>query len=214
MPVHVLPGNHDEVDALVGALGAEHSYLPRTGPLDYVLEDHDVRIVGLDSTYPGHHDGRLDDEELEWLDAALAARPDVPTLVAMHHPPFDTGIWWLDVSGVKGRDGLEAIVRRHPQVRRVIAGHIHRPIQTMWGETLVSVSPATAHQVAFDLVPESRPLLSAEPPMLTVLDWNGDACVSHVVPFPGDAPKHEVVPDPETWQLAVEFLRARPPMPK
>jgi 3',5'-cyclic AMP phosphodiesterase CpdA len=214
VPLYLLAGNHDEVEPLVAVLGADHPYLPRSGPLQYVVEDHDVRIVALDSTRPAHHDGVLDDERLSWLHATLATRPDTPTLVALHHPPFDTGIWWLDCAGLKGADRLEAIVRAHPQVRRVAAGHIHRPIQTTWGEVLVTVSPATAHQVAFDLVPESAPVLTAEPPMLTMFDWRGDTVVSHVVPFAGDVPTHEIVPDLERWQLGVEFLRARPPMPK
>ena len=103
----------------------------------------------------------LDGDRLRWLDATLSAAPHAPTLVMMHHPPFDTGIWWMDRSDIRGADDFERVVRRHPQVRRVIAGHIHRSIQIARGETVVSVAPSTAHQVGLELTPEAAPILNA-----------------------------------------------------
>ena len=209
----VIPGNHDERAALVEVLD-NHTYLPRDGgPLQYVIEG-DVRVVAVDTTRPGHHEGMVDAERLQWLDATLAAAPDTPTLVMMHHPPFDTGIWWMDRSHIRGVEELERVVRRHPQVRRVIAGHIHRSIQIAWGETIVSVSPSTAHQVGLELTPEAAPVLTAEPPMLTLLDWNGDACISHITGFDAEVPRLDLSAEYGDWSAAARYLRGYPPLPK
>jgi hypothetical protein len=133
----------------------------------------------------------------------------------MHHPPFDTGVWWMDCVGLpeEHRRGFEAVIRRHPQVRRVISGHVHRPVQTVWGTTVVSVAPSTAHQVALDLVPGGSMRITAEPPLLTLLDWTDDRVLTHTTAF---APVESVdvgatMPSPER---AKEALLARPPAPK
>jgi Icc protein len=213
IPVFLIPGNHDEREALVDGLD-NHTYLPRDGgPLQYVIEG-DVRVVAVDTTRPGHHEGMLDSDRLQWLDATLGAAPDAPTLVVMHHPPFDTGIWWMDRSHIRGAEDFERVVRRHPQVRRVIAGHIHRSIQTTWGETVVSVAPSTAHQVGLELTPEAAPIINAEPPMFTLMDWNGDSCVSYLSGFDADVPRLDSAEEFGDWSRAVGYLRRHPPMPK
>lgn len=214
MAVYLIPGNHDETGSLAAAF-EHHAYLPHDGgPLQYVIDDYDVRLVGVDTTRPGHHDGLQDEARLTWLDETLAAAPVRPTLVFMHHPPFDTGIWWMDVSGIKNHTEFEAVIRRHPQVRRVVAGHVHRAIQTCWGETLVSISPSTAHQVALDLVPEAPPVLTAEPPMLTLHEWRAGTWVSHTTTFDAPVPRLELAEEIGDWALAVSYMRERPPLPK
>jgi 3',5'-cyclic-AMP phosphodiesterase len=213
IPTFVIPGNHDEIEALVEGLD-DHTYLPRDGgPLQYAIEG-DVRLVAVDTTRPGHHEGMVDAERMQWLDSTLSAEPDVPTLVMMHHPPFDTGIWWMDRSHIRGVDELERVVRRHPQVRRVIAGHIHRSIQVAWGETMVSVAPSTAHQVGLELTPEAEPVLTAEPPMFTLMDWNGETCISHLSGFDADVARLDLADEFGDWAAAVRYLRRDPAMPK
>lgn len=213
VPVFVIPGNHDEIGPLVDGLD-NHSYLPSDGgPLQYVIEG-EVRIVAVDSTRPGYHEGMVDAARLQWLDATLSAAPAAPTLLMLHHPPFDTGIWWMDRSHIRGVEELERVVRRHPQVRRVIAGHIHRSIHTAWGETIVSVSPSTAHQVGLELRHEGAPTLTAEPPMLTVLDWNGDTCISHLTGFDAEIPVLDIGAEYGDWSAAARYLREDRPLPK
>jgi 3',5'-cyclic-AMP phosphodiesterase len=213
IPVLVIPGNHDDVEPLVKVLD-NHAYLPRDGgPLQYAI-DGDVRVVGVDTTRPGHHDGLLDAERLQWLDATLSAQPDAPTLVMMHHPPFETGIWWMDRSHIRGAEEFERVVRRHPHVRRVIAGHIHRSIQTTWGETVVSVAPSTAHQVGLDIRPEAAPIINAEQPMFTLMQWNGDSCVSYLSGFDAQVPRLDSAEEFGEWSRAVGYLRGNPPLPK
>lgn len=151
-PVYVIPGNHDDRDLLLETF-ADETYLPDAGApfAHYAVDGHPIRLVGLDTTIPGRHPGHLCDARLAWLDRTLSAEPEKPTLVFMHHPPFRTGIRWMDSSGLRGGRRMEAIVSRHPQVERVACGHVHRPIQVSFGGTIACTAPSTCHQVALNL---------------------------------------------------------------
>jgi Icc protein len=70
-PYVVIPGNHDNRDALRRAF-VDHDYLPRgTGPLHYTVGRYPVRIVALDTAVPGKHHGEVDDHAIAWLDKTL-----------------------------------------------------------------------------------------------------------------------------------------------
>ena|SRR5689334_3525336 len=142
VPVFVLPGNHDDRDRLraqfdlPGAPGAPVQYAADLGPL---------RLLVLDSTRPGEARGELDSARLEWLDAELAAAPDRPTVLALHHPPVSTGIAAWDEIGlpVDDRRAFGEVIHRHPHVRRIVAGHIHRAMTgELDGRAVVAV-PST-----------------------------------------------------------------------
>jgi 3',5'-cyclic AMP phosphodiesterase CpdA len=97
-PLYLVPGNHDDRETFRDAFG-DLDWVPREGPIDYVVEDHQLRLVGLDTTEPDRHDGNLDVAQLEWLDRALAEAPDHPTLVFLHHPPSRPGCGCSTPSG-------------------------------------------------------------------------------------------------------------------
>jgi 3',5'-cyclic AMP phosphodiesterase CpdA len=213
LPCFVIPGNHDDRSALLGAF-ADHTYLRRDGgPLHFAIDDYPVRLVGIDTTRPGRHDGRFAETDRSWLDDTLLGRPDTPTLVFMHHPPFDTGIWWMDCVGLPAEDriGFEAVIRRHPQVRRVVCGHVHRAVQLAWSSTVVSVAPSTAHQVGLDLEPGAAMSLTDEPPMITLLDWTDERILTHTCAF---LPARSVDLGAAMSPGAKEKLMTRPPAPK
>src|SRR5947207_12045908 len=88
MPVHFIPGNHDERGALRAAF-PEHAYLRQWDPyVQYAIDDWPLRIIAIDTVIPGEDGGRLDDERLAWLEKTLSLRRDKPTLLIMHHPPL------------------------------------------------------------------------------------------------------------------------------
>ncbi len=182
LPVYVIPGNHDAIANLRDAF-ADHPYLPAHGRLNWVVEDFPVRLIGLDSSVAGHSDGCLGDETLRWLDDTLAAAPDRPTLVALHHPPFPTGIRHMDRIGLQDANALRAVISRHPQVERLLSGHVHRAVQTRFAGTLASACPSTAHQIEFNLNDQHRGGFIMEPPAFQVHAWTAAAgLVSHLVP--------------------------------
>ena len=45
--------------------------------------------------------------DASWLEDELTAHQDEPTVIAIHQPPFETGIWWMDCVGLKGAELFE-----------------------------------------------------------------------------------------------------------
>jgi Icc protein len=180
MPVFLMAGNHDSPRALRAAF-ADHAYLhQREGFLDYVVDDFPLRIVALDSTVPGRNEGALRDLQLDWLDSTLAAVPHKPTIVALHHPPFWTGIGHMDAMALANPQALEAVIARHRQVERVISGHLHRTIFTRFGGTVASTCPSPAHQVALDLADDAASRFVLEPPGFQLHVWTESrSLISH-----------------------------------
>lgn len=178
MPYHLMPGNHDDPEVMRASFPS-HAYLrQRTGKLDYVIDDYPVRIVALDSTTPRKPGGTLTESQLAWLDQTLASQPSKPTLVALHHPPFWTGIGHMDAQGLANPQALEAVISRHPQVERVLAGHLHRNIVHRFGGTIASTCPSPAHQVALDLADDALSRFVMEPPGFQLHLWREGAGVT------------------------------------
>jgi 3',5'-cyclic AMP phosphodiesterase CpdA len=184
MPVWVIPGNHDDPAALVGALGHRCPYLPREGFVQYVVDDLPLRLIFLDTTVTGQTHGRMCDARLAWLDGQLRLGAGRPTMIVMHHPPFLTGIDGMDALRCLNGDAMAAIVARHPEVERVVAGHYHRPIVVRWAGTVGYAVPSTAHQVALDLRSGQPNRFVLEPPALVVHRWSAETgLVSHLAPI-------------------------------
>ncbi|MFP4422624.1 MAG: phosphodiesterase [Desulfococcaceae bacterium] len=170
IPFFLIPGNHDRKKHLVSAFPG-HDYLSAGIPseegdtfLFYAVERFPLRLVGLDSVTPGEHGGGLCSQRLEWLDQTLGARPEAPTLVFLHHPPFASGIAHMDGEVFRNFDLLDASVRKHPQVLRLTCGHIHRFFARMFGGTVATVSPGIGMRLPLDLRPESPSCFEMSPP--------------------------------------------------
>jgi Icc protein len=193
MPVFLIPGNHDTREGLRQAFAGD-GYFPATGFLHYTIETYPLRLVALDTHIPGSPDGELCAERLAWLDATLAAAPQRPTLVLMHHPPFATGIAHMDHHSLRNPAELAAVVSRHPQIERILCGHLHRAIDRRFAGTVAGTAPATAHQLPLDLHPEAPATFAFEPPGYQLHLWrDGDGLVTHTAVFgdwPGPYPYH------------------------
>jgi 3',5'-cyclic AMP phosphodiesterase CpdA len=192
MPVHVIPGNHDRRVNLRQALAHLPGVTADPEFVQYVIEDHPVRVVMLDTVVPGASHGALSAAQLDWLDRTLAARPSQPTLVAMHHPPFETGLAHMDKIALIPADTFRSMIARHPQVERIICGHHHRPITGRCAHAIATIAPSVAHQVVLSLDPDHQGALVFEPPAFQIHAWRpGQGFVSHTVyidacpgPFP------------------------------
>ena len=178
LPVFLMPGNHDERQELRAAF-PDHRYLRRDSDfLQYAIDEYPVRLLALDTVIPGQPEGTLCARRLQWLETRLR-ESDAPTVIALHHPPFYTGIGHMDEMGLDNSSGLADIVRRHPQVQRIICGHLHRPIQALFAGTMASVCPSTAHQVLLDLKPGSAARFVLEPAGFQLHLWTGQTLVTH-----------------------------------
>lgn len=155
LPLHVIPGNHDDRSRLRRAFG-----LPGSGnePINYSTWVGRLRLVAFDSKVPGQDPGDFPPEQLRWLDLELGAEPDAPTLLALHHPPLATGIPEWDAINLLApqRQALAEVVGRHPQVRAIAGGHLHRVAVSALAGRPVLAAPSTYWQVRPDFEEEAE----------------------------------------------------------
>ena len=185
MPVHVLAGNHDDREAMrksfplppaaADAESEDYRYVTRCGPL---------RLIGCDTTRPGRDDGELGADRLSWLEARLTEDRDTPTIVAMHHLPLLTGVPAMDALGLPKADrvALSELVAAHPQVRRILTGHVHRAVLGALGRCAVFACPSTYLQLVLDLQEPTRVALVPEAPGFGLHVAVAGELVSHVQP--------------------------------
>src|SRR4051794_6411046 len=154
-PLYVIPGNHDDRARLRSVFD-----LPGAGsePINYVATVGDLRLVAFDSIVPGQDPGDFPSEQLRWLDGELTAEPQAPTLLALHHPPLATGIAEWDAINLLAaqRQALAEVVGRHPQVRAISGGHLHRVAVSALAGRPVLAAPSTYWQVRPDFEEEAE----------------------------------------------------------
>jgi Icc protein len=138
--VFCLPGNHDDPALMARLLegdGFQYCGSARLGAWGLVL---------LDTHVPGRPDGRLAEAEIARLDTELHALRDVPVLVCLHHVPVPVGSRWLDGVGLRNGDAFLEVIDRHPQVRCVLAGHVHQEFDALHGSVRMLATPSTCAQ--------------------------------------------------------------------
>jgi 3',5'-cyclic-AMP phosphodiesterase len=143
VPVHAMPGNHDDRAKLREAFD-----LPGEGdePIDYEVDLGPLALVVVDSTGPGEEEpGRFEPAQLERLDRTLADLGEKPTIVAMHHSPLPTAMpGWDGANLIPAEDGaLAEVIARHPNVRAIIGGHLHRIATATLADRPVLSGPST-----------------------------------------------------------------------
>jgi len=179
MPFYLVPGNHDD-PALIRAVFNDHEYLPDAGFVQYAIDTYAIRLIGLDTQVIGESGGLLCAQRLAWLTAQLLAAPNKPTLLFMHHPPFETGIGHMDVQNCANAAALGHLVQQNQQIKYILCGHVHRQIETAWCGTVVAVGPSPAHAVALDIEVGAEPSFVLEPPCIKLLHWNGAQLIGHL----------------------------------
>ncbi|WP_018657570.1 phosphodiesterase [Actinomadura flavalba] len=186
MPVYPLCGNHDDPDAL-RAVFADHPAVSATGtsvraPLQYAVDIGDVRLVCCDTSVQGQPYGFMDDDRLAWLDTTLAAVPDRPTVVATHHPAYPVGIRFIDDMRFTNAAAFGGVLRRHPQVVRVISGHVHRGSAGSLGGIVATTCPSTYRQLFLDLTQPGHAAVTGEPAGFAVHLVTTTTTTTHFVP--------------------------------
>lgn len=131
LPLVQTLGNHD----LRAGWHAEfpgHDAAP-DGPVDQEAVLAGVHIIALDSSVPGKVSGALNAGQLSWLEAALDRHPDLPKLIALHHPPqIDPNMpfTWEALDEASTQALGAALAGRG--VVAVLCGHVHRNRVTLW----------------------------------------------------------------------------------
>ena len=154
LPVLCLPGNHDDVPAMRRELGTP----PFT--IDGHVDLGRWRIVLLDSCIAGSAAGRLSEQALAGLEAALASAGTRHCMVCLHHHPVPMASRWLDRVGLENAPEFLATIDRHSNVRAVVWGHVHQNYDGLRKGVRLLATPSTCAQFvpnADDFAVDRRP---------------------------------------------------------
>ena len=136
-----------------------------------------------------NHEGLLCAARLAFLEQALASAPlDRPLLLFQHHPPFDTGLRYMDTIRLANPGQQLEVFARTRKPDYLFMGHLHRPIAGVWQGIPFHIQRALAHQVAFDLETEGHIPGSHEPPDYSLVTVADGQIVIHQCSFMYDGP--------------------------
>ena len=153
-PAFCVPGNHDEPAVLEQCLAA---------PRVQVCGDTQLgawRLILLNSFGNGEVAGTLGTHELARTEMVLEKYPGEHSLICLHHPPVPMGSAWLDTPGLHDADAFMEVVRRHPQVRAVLWGHVHQEFDRHADGIRFMSTPSTCAQFrpnSDEFAEDSRP---------------------------------------------------------
>ena len=155
-PVWFIPGNHDVGNKLLpgGKPGVSFrrvaDYEMRLGRSYFAREQSGVRVLGINSALLGS--GLIQENRMNrLLEREFARTNPPPTLILLHHPPFQQwatepgGVYW----NLEPSPRADLLSRaQQANVQAILSGHLHKSLtNTHEGITLL-----TAPSVAFGLV--------------------------------------------------------------
>lgn len=129
-PCFVMAGNRDNRQALLDVF-ADSRLLHTTDEwIQYSIDHLPVRLLLLDTVSIDSNKGRICQKRFDHLTKLLASDPVKPTLLFLHHPPFEAvGIPdpyqyedWSDV------DKMSELISGYANIRGMYCGHVHRPL--------------------------------------------------------------------------------------
>lgn len=188
-PLYAIPGNHDAKEPFVEALSPRAMTGP-AGPFVHwagMIEDEHgpLRLVLIDTHEPLTVGGTLCAERLTWLRQVLGEEHGIPVFLAMHHPPFYSGIPVFDGFGFEGLEAFRSLIAARTDLDRIICGHFHRAMTAQLGRCPVFVAPSTAYTYPLELKPSAPYARVPEPTGFALhirmgpRDW-----ISHTLPLP------------------------------
>ncbi|MEO0751265.1 MAG: phosphodiesterase [Pseudomonadota bacterium] len=180
LPMIAVPGNHDTRETMRAAFKTL-PWMPSEGPINIRVDLEDVTILALDTLVEGAPYGALSQTTLDWLRKMMAHADETPVLLAMHHPPVASGIALMDRQGLRNSEELAAILSGCETQCRIVAGHLHRNVASLFAGHLTSVCPGTSHAVTLDLGPSPNNTLTMEPGGMQ-LHCFGEDTTTHTLP--------------------------------
>ncbi|MEE2992998.1 MAG: phosphodiesterase [Gemmatimonadota bacterium] len=174
MPCHLVLGNHDARTPFRRVMLGEDT--PSSDRYYYTVKQNGYRFIILDTLDEGKVTGLMDKSQLDWLEAELAEKEDLYTVICMHHPPISVGVDWMDALILQEPERLLRIFDASPCLKLVLCGHVHHPVQIQHNELTILTAPAIS--VQFRKVPLPPPaekpyaLLTDAPPAFRIVDLN------------------------------------------
>jgi len=138
-PIHLLPGNHDEIE-LIHAI--TNNQLSSAVVADYA----NWRLIMLDTSLTGCEHGTISTVSIKRLQQSLGENPEQQVMIFLHHHPVASGSAWLDTVAIENPERLFALLKEYPQVRAISWGHTHQAFEGVQNGIRLFSAPATCTQ--------------------------------------------------------------------
>lgn len=187
LPMYVIPGNHDMRENMRQAFNAENIF-PKDGPLNWCKKIGNINLIGLDTLVEGQGGGYLSSESLKYLKKTLETHHSKPTILALHHPPFDTGIRFMDNIGLENKDAFKSIISKFNSELRVVCGHIHCMMVHGLERHMAISSPSPCSSFEYDTRSSAPVGFMNEIDGFLLHKWENGFNTIRVGPLPGSGP--------------------------
>lgn len=147
LPTYVIPGNHDARNTMRRAFA---KVLPASETLNWAYNIGEIHLIGLDTLVEGKGLGTLSSASLKFLQDALSLANGAPVLLALHHPPFSSGIDFMDNISLTNSAALCDLVAGYAGTLRVVCGHIHSMFVTDFAGKIAISAPSPCSVFAYD----------------------------------------------------------------
>lgn len=192
IPVHFIPGNHDDRRMAM-------AHLPQIKADGHGFAQKAERLslgVGLflDTVRHGHPSGEYGHRRQEWLKAQLDTYAGEPLFVFLHHAPFATGLVAMDGMGMDATSSRELgdILSSHDAPVHLFMGHYHRAFSGSWRGMPFSCVPSMIVQVGLELSEISKAGTVFEPPQYAVVLADEERTIVHYHQFASELPWHPI----------------------
>ena len=179
VPLHVCPGNRDDRNLIVknfltGTIVAADSPF-----LQYSIDHYSVRLVAVDTLSATTNMGDYCQQRADALREMLAQKPNKPTVLFMHHPPFEIveSTYPFQFENWETIDYLTQVLKENTQVKQIFCGHTHRNVKSQ----LVGVPASTVPSVAVDLRLDDIPIGTAAYPVYHLHKFDGTQFKSQTI---------------------------------
>ena len=149
LPLLAIPGNHDLRQPMMNYF-AKDTDVQGSEFFDWVYETSDTVVIGLDTLVEGQKHGMLRPESLALLFENLSQPTEKNIILAIHHPPINTGIPFMDEIALKNSDELSECLTAANQPIRILCGHVHGIYQGTLGIHSVVTAPSTCTRFSFN----------------------------------------------------------------
>ena len=139
-PIAWLEGNHDCPKAMRN--------IQQTPPLTGKVSIGAWRLILLNSRVPFEERGELPQSELDRLDELLAAEPNAPTMVFLHHQLVPVGSAWIDQYVVSNAAEFFKVTDKYSNIKAVSWGHVHQEFYNQRNGVDLIATPSTCVQFA------------------------------------------------------------------
>ncbi len=162
IPFYLTPGNRDGSRNMINAYADELTDLMDNNFMIYAINEYPIRLISLDSLAPLGPKGDITKIKLKILEKILNQVPDKPSLIFMHHPPFNVSNFGKPIVEYNQPNSiykLYDVLKNHKQIVGIFCGHIHRS----YTKNIYSFKGSVVPPIAVDLAYEKSSVFQTAP---------------------------------------------------